>query len=269
MHIAQARHEESHRFLLLQAAGESDRARLHAAAAPGSGLFLLARPAGQCKMSDRELSLALRLRLGLPPAQFLPSHCKVCNGADGDLGLDPWHALSCSHLRALSHTQRHDAIASTLHRWCRERGAESKWQPRNIDKDADLIPDLEVTWGAHRFLVDVSIRHPAARSNVARGSTGQLKVASQAAREKVRKYEELAAGSRAEFVPFVLESFGGWCTEAADFVRRLTKMARIDDPTWDTNELLSDLRVAISVTLQKWNAHATFKSIAASGLAGL
>ena len=117
-------------------------------------------------------------------------------------------------------------------------------------------------WRHHRFIIDVSVRHPTARSHVAVGARGPLKVAEQAAREKTRKYEGMAAGLHAQFVPFILETYGGWSSGAANLVRRWVKTALEQDDTWGSAELHQDLKMCVAVAIQKWNAAAIMASLA-------
>ena len=66
--------------------------------APSSRAWLLALPSPSLSLSDREFSLASRLRLGLPPSDTLPRVCR-CSARMLD---DPAHFLSCQLLRPLA-----------------------------------------------------------------------------------------------------------------------------------------------------------------------
>ena len=77
--------------------------------APSSRAWLLALPSSSLSLSDREFSLASRLRLGLPPSDTLPSICR-CSGRMLD---DPGHFLSCPLLRPLARV-RHDRLVRLL-----------------------------------------------------------------------------------------------------------------------------------------------------------
>jgi hypothetical protein len=92
---------------------ESVLARLKACSMKYSGLWLVT------PVSDRELclngaqlSIALRLRLGLPPLPHavMPEFC-VCGKEVVD---DLWQSLSCPKIKRRSITQRHDKVVELV-----------------------------------------------------------------------------------------------------------------------------------------------------------
>jgi hypothetical protein len=118
-------------------------------------------------------------------------------------------------------------VVRLLSRWIRVRirdlGGLTIVEPRpERGAGGRRRPDLDVTIGGKRFLVDVSIRHPTAPSRVARAAAGRpLLTAERAAHEKMLYHGPSVAALHppAEFVPFVLESYGGLASQAAAFTK--------------------------------------------------
>jgi hypothetical protein len=105
--------------------------------------------------------------------------------------------------------------------------------------------------------VDVSITHPTARSYVASAAQGPLRRAAAVVVQKHLKYDAIAAAlQHTQFVAFVLESYGGWSSEALTFLKLLVKNANLADPAYTSDDLYWELRTTVSVALQRWNARA-------------
>ena len=112
--------------------------------------------------------------------------------------------------------------------------------------------------GAKRFLVDVTVRHPCAKSRVALGSQARLAVADQAERTKTAYHAATTEASRpkATFVPFVLETYGGMGKKACVFIAEVLKLAGDLAYVWAPKELVYGLPQSLAVTLQRGNAKA-------------
>ncbi len=119
-------------------------------------------------------------------------------------------------------------------------------------------PDLDVTLGAARFLVDVTVRHPCAKSRVDVGSRARLAVAEQAEKSKTTYHADSTRTARpkATFVPFVLETYGGIGKQACEFIKEVLKLAGDLAYVWAPKELVYGLPQALAVTLQRGNAKA-------------
>ena len=174
---------------------------------------------------------------------------------EGDLQLNPSHALSCSHLRA-DRTRRHNGLVRLLHDVVTEIGGYARIEPRSISELRNERPDLDVRIGAARFLVDVTIRDPLCISNVRLASQGSLKLAEKAAADKVAKYSVMAQEAKAQFVPFAIETFGGMCKAAAAWVKNLKKIAAQLYCSVDMADLISEINQNIAIALARDNASA-------------
>ena len=128
----------------------------------------------------------------------------------------------------------------------------------NPVEDGGRRRPLDVTLGAMRILVDVTVRHPCAQSRVAVGSRARLAVADQAEKAKTTHHAAttLAARPRATFVPFVLETFGGIGKQACGFIKEVLKLAGDLAYVWAPKELVYGLPQAIAIALQRGNAKA-------------
>jgi hypothetical protein len=262
--LADAAHEASFASLLDRAESKQVTARLHAVTAPKAGLFLTVLPHNaQLRLNDREMGLAVRARLGLPPSDPMPAFCRSCGALKGDLQLDPWHGMSCLHARAAAHTWRHDAIVRLLAQWVTRLGGSARLEPRPprdnpVEDGGRRRPDLDVSLGAKRFLVDVTVRHPCSKSRAVRGSRARLAVAEHAERTKTAYHAAATAAARpkAAFVPFVLETFGGVGKQAAEFIKQVLELAGDLAYVWAPKEIVYGLPHALAVTLQRGNAKA-------------
>ena len=262
--LTRAAQELAFDALLKASESKENSARLLAASAPKAGLFLTVLPSQpHLRLNDGEFGLAVRFRLGLPPSDLMPSYCRPCGVAKGDLQLDPWHGLSCHHARSTAITWRHDSVVRVLSRWITRLGGSARLEPRPprdnpVADGGKRRPDLDVTLGAARYLVDVTVRHPCALSRVAVGSRSRLAVAEQAEKEKTSYHaaSTSAARPKAVFVPFVIETFGGVGKQASAFIKQVLKLAGDLAYVWAPKELVYGLPQAVAVAVQRGNAKA-------------
>ena len=148
--------------------------------APSSRAWLLALPSSSLSLSDREFSLASRLRLGLPPSDTLPSICR-CSGRMLD---DPGHFLSCPLLRPLARV-RHDRLVRLLATLIQRAGGAAFVEPRYLE---DKRPDIHAFFSDARFMLDVCVAHPSAPSRVRLAPGSALKYRENG---KISAYEPL------------------------------------------------------------------------------
>ena len=118
--------------------------------------WLLAIPSSSSFLTDREFSLASRLRLGLPPSDSLPRVCR-CSAR---LSEDPGHFLSCSLLSPVARV-RHDRIVRLLATLIQRAGGVSYVEPRYLE---DKRPDIHAFFPDDRIMIDVCVLHPSSPS---------------------------------------------------------------------------------------------------------
>ena len=107
-------------------------------------------------MTDREFSLASRLRLGLPPSDTLPRVCR-CSAR---LSEDPSHFLSCKLLYPIARV-RHDRLVRHLSTLIQRAGGVAYVEPRYLE---DKRPDIHAFFPDDRLMLDVTVVHPSSPS---------------------------------------------------------------------------------------------------------
>ena len=198
------------------------------------------------------MCVATRLRLGLPPTEDMPDHCRACDERC-DLQLDPWHFLACRGLTKQS-VHRHTILVSSLCDWANKLGCIVRREPRDLRDGSNDRPDIDIEIGDKRYLVDVTVRHPCAPSHAASSSRCSLAAARAAEKEKNRKYEEMARLQKATFVPFAVETFGGMGDCASDFVKQLISEGRKHAYVWAPYEIVYGIQHSVAVAIQRGNA---------------
>jgi len=206
---------------------------------PASRAWLLAFPSPAFSLSDREFSLASRLRLGLPPSDALPRVCR-CSARMSE---DPGHFLSCPLLRPLARV-RHDRLVRFLATLIQRAGGAAYVEPRYLE---DKRPDIHAFFPDDRVMLDVCVAHPSAPSRAGLAPGSALKYRENA---KTSAYSSMAKDADSRFVPFAFESFGGLGPAAVAFLRDLDSYA--------TESFLSASYItslsSLAVLLQKGNA---------------
>ena len=109
------------------------------------------------------------------------------------------------------------------------------------------------------YLLDIAITNPTAPTNI---SNGQRLLGQATAYEKIktRKYDELARAQHSDFIPFVIETYGG-CTryggtggKAQEFLSALSVFAHDHLTTYSHFDVVSGLRYAMACSVQRGNA---------------
>lgn len=236
---------------LLTSSSPMDKARLPACRAKHSGVWLTVFPSSYmfCLL-DTHIGLAMRLRLGLAPQDNLPFHCK-CNYP---LSTDPNHFLSCKLLRRTIATTRHDDLHHLLCDFTRQAGCAVFIEPRGLDGTGKR-PDAQVFFQSGTELLDTSITHPCSPSYFARAATEQLWAAKTRQQAKHNKYDLLAAEEKSPFSAFVMETFGGFGSEALNFIKKISRChsEQFSTPT-PKAAFRSLVTRALSICLQRGNA---------------
>jgi hypothetical protein len=128
-------------------------------------------------------------------------------------------------------------------------------EPTGLDGTGGLRPDIQVHFPGGPVLVDGSITHPSAKSYVNMASTTPLSAAAKREHYKHLKYDLLAADEKSTFIPFVLETFGGFGKEASRFIKKLGSMFHELLLSPGPRRLFSSkIYNAISVCLQRGNS---------------
>lgn len=243
---------------LVATADDPNKARLHAVAAPyAASKFRTIPSERRLAISDADFSVALKMHLGLPVADDVP---EVCACGD-DMAHDHHHGLSCKHLGKLK-IARHDQVVNTLSQLMNRVGAISRPEPRQELKGSNKRPDLSVQLSGKHFLIDVTIIHPGASSYVKSARNGQLKAAEIRRKTKQSKYDKAVRDAKAIFVPFVIESYGGFDKEATAFLQTVLKQTKKLRAAWAPKQLTKNLHQFLAVALQQGNGAMLRSSLA-------
>jgi len=215
----------------LQTAG---RARLNSLRVPHAASWLRQPNAKMPRtkpMAARNFELAFRHMLGLAPDDSLPPAC-VCGSLFKD---DPSHFQACTVLRYKPVFDRHSIIVNAIAGLARPLGFTVKKEApnrRNVPPPEDAVDepekglraDLVLQDDKRTIVMDVSVVHPASKSEALTSSRIPGSAAKRRAQFKITKYGSWVRdefGNDAGFLPVVFDSFGG-CT--ANGVHQLAKL---------------------------------------------
>src|SRR6185437_15016032 len=138
---------------------------------------------------------------------------------------DPWHVLS--HKGGPEAMRRHDEIVNKLRDAIQRAGGQAFIEPRqDILEDRRRI-DIFAVLGAKSYHIDVCVTHPTASTYLAVSCQGKLRSTKIAAARKRNRFAVLAAAEGAEFVPFILETYGGFGIEARKFIAEVARYTTI------------------------------------------
>lgn len=202
-------------------------------------------------MPNNTFLTALRLRLGLAPASTAPARC--CCGKAA-LDTHPWHHLDCSRMTAGPATARHNLVTQTLAGWVRKVGGSAWVEPTGLFLEDERRVDLLVALADRRIVLDVQIRNPLAPSNIQGAAAREGGLLEAGERAKRQKYERFARQHNFEFVPFVLETTGGFGKGAVELVSVLVEFARTTRPDLRAGEVRSGIIGAVSCSVATGNA---------------
>ena len=113
--------------------------------------------------------------------------------------------------------------------------------------------DIFAVLGPKSYHIDVRVTHPTSLSYVQVACQGPLRAAELAAQEKRRRYAALAHADGAEFVPFVVETFGGFRKDARAFISDLAKFAVTSSRVWSAAETRFMVRAEVHRALFEGN----------------
>jgi len=186
-------------------------------------------------MSDVEFRVALKFRLGLSLAEYLPvDRTCSCTAHIDDRGLHL--TTGCGYGAQQTRTRTHNNIVTQLHGVLRWFGFETVKEDREIfaDHHTHSIPDITLHKpplfnnkpAKAELILDVTITNPLSDSklNKKQPHTVPCHAAAAAASQKVSKYKKNGTLSSAEhdFLPVAIETYGAMNKE---FLEMLEKTA--------------------------------------------
>ena len=242
-------------------------ARILSVAAPGASTWIAATAFDALTTIPNDAyKSAARLRLGLPPQDIMPNNCYSCHiYSRQNLSLvekNEWHYLSCMQGhggREIS--TRHHQVVATIERYAKLAGAIVVSEPKKLFSETSKRPDLQIVMNHKTYLLDVTIVHPTAPSNL-QHSQKLLGQAEAAEKIKMNKYNELSQNQNCTFIPFAIETYGGLGNRAQGFLNELSIFAIDHAVIRSRYDIVNGLRYAIACSVQRGNA-----LIAAAGYA--
>ena len=112
------------------------------------------------------------------------------------------------------------------------------------------ITDLLIYLGGKLFLCDVTVADTLADSNLATAASGPAKLAEEAARGKVNKYELVAVAMRAVHLPFAVETMGGLSESAQQLILEIHYSADNHNTWRDAAIIGTHLVDAVAIAVQ-------------------
>ena len=202
--------------------------------------------------SDTLVRSYYRLLLGIAQAGMSPKDCPLC----GAQGIHHEHALTCSSFRKLGR-QGHDctqlAIANVykfLLLWA------TALEPKCFDNG--LRTDIQILDDAGKLKeIDVVTSLPTAESYLKDGAFEELRVANNAAANKVGKHKKHCKERKVRFVPFSVEIFGNLQAEAVKEINYIAKRLAEKLPIMFRSQSAAARYVTgvVSTALQRGNAN--------------
>jgi hypothetical protein len=231
----------------------ADLARIRSCSAKGASMFLTTNPSKpELFMSDRDLSITVRQRLGMLPVDNLPDYC-ACGKP---FAADPDHLSDCNTVLSGGGAAiyRHNMIVNRLASLCRLAHVSVKVEPRSDDKEERKRPDLKLQFLRARVFVDVAVTHPPSESY--RNAAARINLAAAAHTEvtKHSRYDAFAAREHGRFIPFILESFGAFGKECRTLINSLAREAE-HARVMTQREFKGYAYRTLSVDLQRGNAY--------------
>ena len=84
-----------------------------------------------------------------------------------------------------------------------------------------LRPDLLTTLAPDQYMIDVCVTNPLCKTHLPRAANKMLGATIHAANNKIEKYRKMAQDRRMYFMPFAVETTGGWGSQAAEFINTI------------------------------------------------
>lgn len=243
---------------LLSSADNTNRARIIACKAHGSGDWLNALPSTSLglHLTDEQLRNAASIRLGAPVS--LEHVCSLCGSkADGFGG----HAFNCprSTGRHIRHRLMNDVINRALH----SAKIPTRLEPVGLLPESNLKPDgiSLIPWSTGKPLAwDVTCAHPLAHSWLGTCQRGESAVATAVESKKRAKYRALVTNFH--FEPVSVETLGGIGESTASLLKIIG--GRIAADTDDNNSTMF-LRQRLAIAIQVGNSACLSEILPAPG----
>ena len=132
-------------------------------------------------------------------------------------------------------------------------GLRAHLEPKYLDPESGLRPDLLFTLPGRRILTDVAICHPFEASEVNRGQLGMAKAIERA---KTVQNTATAAARHSEQLHFVADTCGGLSASAVKLIRVLAQTREEHLAVWSREDVIRQLLGAVAIAVQQGGAMA-------------
>lgn len=179
---------------------------------------------------------------------------KLCSKCNKSGGLR--HELGCVVGYGELITQRHDLVKRTVYEYLQQIGGVAKLehQPFRQSSDSQRQPDIVWRIDNRNIYFDVSITHPLSTTTLNRAAQKQLAAAT--IREK-RKNDQCQAECQKinfEFIPLVVETFGGLRRESQQWIGQLSAIASKSIVRVDGDSLIYEMLNKIALHVARLNS---------------
>jgi hypothetical protein len=228
--------------------------RLSSVADRNASSFLRTAPSSYAlRLNDFAMGISVRLRLGLPVSERLPSCCTCKDSSRLDVYGD--HLFTCrSGVRQGPSIARHNLVVQALNGLFRDGGISTMTElsyHNQQQANSGIRPDIEAVSFTTIVSIDVTVTHPA--------SAGHSKCADPIARVealKRSKYEAFTASFAPGkmFHPFGLDTWGKLGSDALQVVKWLVREAGHHFPLLDIRAFRAHAIATINMALHRGNA---------------
>ena len=253
-HSLSAEIDSNKRSLLLSSANLRNKARLHSLALPHAGDWLdaLPSPSLNLHMDSRSFGAAMGYRLGVPLMPSGDCRAPTCAIPQDDLGD---HALHCHDDHGMK-SGRHDRIRDAIFAAAQRASLNPQKElpgliPGSLSRPADIFVN---NWADGRKIAfDVSVTSPTQEAVVLQAADHPAAAIEARKLSKNRVHFDNCRNQGVFFQPLVVESFGGWDSDALKFLKEL---GRQEARRWGKDSALEIkfLFQKLSVALQRGNA---------------
>ena len=156
------------------------------------------------RISDTACRMSHRSRLGIPVVNSIAEYQCLC----GRRFVTGSHMLGCMMMREGEITNRHNKIVRILVNFINRMGASAtdlEVERRQYKSMVNINerPDIRAWIGEAQLIINVTVTHPTAKSNITK-ALKPLGAADSAHKRKTRKHEKAAEKVGATLVPYVV-----------------------------------------------------------------
>jgi len=215
------------------------RARLMSIRTFGATRFInpQTQRASNQRISNYSYQTSFCLRHGIEYDLQLRDRCYACGVITSALNN---HALGCVRGHGSNISARHNEVRDELAATLREIGGVVEVEPMPFP-NSNLRTDIRWVIDGCDYHFDVSIINPLGLSYIYHAAKRRLGAAADREKQKRKKYDHLCKNINAEFIPIVIESYGGIGNEFTLFITRLQKIASQHMTQTDPNIRISEM----------------------------